>query len=387
MALESSSAPYCFVFGSSHLQAPLEVRERLAIGRTKAEALCRDLLGQGNWQEYLLLNTCNRVEIYGVANGNVAALSQRQILDALSRLHGIDPQVILEHSFWLTDEDAIAHAFQVASGLQSQILGETEILGQMKDAYEKAAQARTAGSVLNRVFQKSFQAAKWVRTHTGISRGNVSIGNVAAELSARVCGGLAQSSVLLLGTGEVGERTAQALVGRGARGVTVVGRQQDKAQAMAAALGGSAVQFAALPQLLPNADVVIGATSAPRPLLRAKLIEQAMRQRPLRPMFLIDTAMPRDVEPQAQAIPNIHLYNLDDLSAIANENLKARQAEKIHAREQITRRANALHRHFAASTADTEGAHLAASPQPASSTHRVENVAPAAQVCPAPLPS
>lgn len=351
MVFESSPAPYCFVFGSSHHQAPLEVRERLAIGRTKAEVLQQDLLGQANWQEYLLLNTCNRVEIYGVAKSHTGIAAQQQILDSLCRLHGIDREIIRKHSFWLTNEAAIGHAFAVAGGLESQILGETEILGQMKDAYAKAVEAGSTGATLNRIFQKSFQVAKWVRTHTGISRGNVSIGNVAAELSARVCGVLSQSSVLLLGTGEVGERTAQALVSRGARGVTVVGRKQDKAQAMAEALGGSAVRFAALPELLPQADVVIGATSAPRPLLRAKAIESAMRQRPQRPMFLIDTAMPRDVEPQAQNIPNVHLYNLDDLAAIANENLKARQVEEARARQTLALQARALAERFTADAA------------------------------------
>lgn len=342
MAPESTPAPYCFVFGSSHHQASLEVRERLAIGANKADMLYRALLTEARWRECLLLNTCNRIEIYGVADGSPGANPQAQVLEYLSRLHGIDAADISDHSFWLTGEDAVRHAFEVAAGLDSQILGETEILGQVKDSYAEAAKVRATGPVLNRIFQKSFQVAKWARTHTGISRGHVSIGNVAAELAGRVCGQLAQTSVLLLGTGEVGERTAQALLSRGARSVTVVGRQQEKALALAETLGGAAASFATLPRLLPQADVIIGATSSPGPVLSAAMVAQAMHSRPERPIFLIDAALPRDIEPQAQDIANVYLYNLDDLARIANENLKARQAEEAQARQAVADRARDL---------------------------------------------
>lgn len=342
MTPESVPAPCYFVFGSSHHQASLEVRERLAIAPSKADALYRALLGEARWRECLLLNTCNRIEIYGVANAINGANPQKQVLEYLSRLHGINAEDISDHSFWLTGEDAVRHAFEVAAGLDSQILGETEILGQVKDSYAEAAKVHATGPILNRIFQKSFQVAKWARTHTGIGRGHVSIGNVAAELAGRVCGALSQTSVLLLGTGEVGERTAQALLSRGARSVTVVGRQQDKALALAETLGGAAASFATLPRLLPQADAVIAATASPSAVLAASMVAQAMHLRPERPMFLIDAAMPRDIEPQAQEIPNVYLYNLDDLASLANQNLKARQAEENFARRALADRARAL---------------------------------------------
>lgn len=342
MGPENTSIAQCFVFGSSHHEASLQVRERLAIAQSKMDGLYRTLLGEARWQECLLLNTCNRVEIYGVSDAAGGHNPQEQILEYLSRLHGIEAQEIREHSFWLTGEQAVLHAFEVAAGLDSQILGETEILGQVKDSYAEASRISATGPILNRVFQKSFQAAKWARTHTGISRGNVSIGNVAAELAGRVCGRLEDTSVLLLGTGEVGEKTAQALLSRGARGVTVVGRQQEKALALAESLGGSAASFATLARLLPQADVVIGATSAPTAVLTFPMVVAAMHQRPERPMFLIDAALPRDIDPSAQSVANVYLYNLDDLAGIANENLKARQAEEAAARQALAARARTL---------------------------------------------
>lgn len=342
MASQHPAAPNYFVFGSSHHQTPLEVREQLAIARSKVAGLYRSLLTEARWQECLLLNTCNRVEIYGVSTATPEENPYQQVLDHLARAQGIDTEQIRPHSFWLTGEDAVRHAFEVASGLDSQILGETEILGQVKDSYAEAAKASATGPVLNRVFQKSFQVAKWARTHTGISRGSISIGNVAAELARRVCGQLAQASVLLLGTGEVGEKTAQALLSRGAQTVTVIGRQQDKAMALAETLGGSAASFANLPRLLPQADVVIGATASPTAVLSLQMLLAAMHRRPERPMFLIDAALPRDIDPAIQNIANVYLYNLDDLACIANENLKARQAEETRAREALAARARAL---------------------------------------------
>ncbi|MGE9295583.1 MAG: glutamyl-tRNA reductase [Puniceicoccales bacterium] len=332
-----------FVLGSSHRTASLEVRERLALAPERAQHLAEELRSRRAVDECLILNTCNRVEIYGVAK---AGELKQSLLAQLSALHGVPAHELENHSYWLTGEDAVRHAFEVAAGLDSQMVGENEILGQLKEAYASASERNQTGRTLNRVFQKSFQAAKWVRTHTGVSKGQVSIGNIATELAVRVCGDLAEAHVVLLGSGEVGEKTTQALVSRGAERIIVAGRNIVNARALADQFLGAATGLDKIPQLLAHADIVIGATSSPHPLVTAELLAPIMADRPERPLIAIDTALPRDIAGDVDDLENVYLYNLDHLADIANENLRAREAEVATAKENLLERARKLWEHL-----------------------------------------
>ncbi|MGB0742918.1 MAG: glutamyl-tRNA reductase [Opitutales bacterium] len=314
-----------FVLGSSHHQAPLEVRERFALSPERTIALQKELSNDPEIRECLVLNTCNRLEIYGLANSKIGF--EEIIREKLCAKQNIDRALFDQHSFWHTNLDALQHALEVSAGLDSQMVGETEILGQMKGAYAQAKAANSTGSVLNRLFEKSFQAAKSARTQTGISRGQVSIGNVAVNLANRIFGKLNKSRVLLLGSGEVGEKTAQALKSRGVADISVSSRTYENAHRLAHEFQGSAIDFEDFISQLHNFDIVITSTAAPGALISPEVAHQTMRLRPEKPLFLIDLALSRDIDPAVEKVENVYLYNLDDLSTIANENLAARKAE------------------------------------------------------------
>lgn len=333
------AAPVLFLLGASHHTTPLAVREKLALDETRAAALAEKLRALPGVREFTLLNTCNRVEIYGVAHhaGHVAAL-RAAVAEAtgcaLAELEGV---LHLHHN-----HDAIAHLFSVAAGLDSQVVGETEILGQVKSAYDAALARHWTGPVLNRVFQKTFQAAKHIRTHTAIGAGQVSIATVAVDLAGRIFGELGACRVLVVGAGDIGLKTAQAFQSRGAAGITVASRTLSNAEAAAAQTGGWAASLVELPELLAAADVVASSTSAPGFVLTAALVAAAMKRRADRPLFLIDLALPRDIEPAAAGLANVFVYNLDDLATIAEENLAQREAEAAKGRAIVAERTAAL---------------------------------------------
>lgn len=320
-----------FVLGSSHHEAPLEVRERFALTPEQTRDLQAELSNDPDFRECLVLNTCNRLEIYGLAKSQSGF--EGSVREKLCTIQGIDRALFDKHSFWHTNLDALQHALEVSAGLDSQMIGETEILSQMKEAYALAKEANATGTVLNRLFEKSFQAAKSARTQTGITRGQISIGNVAVDLASRIFGKLNKSRVLLLGSGEVGEKTAQALKSRGVADIAVSSRTYENAHRLAHGFQGSAIDFDDFIGQLHNFDIVIASTAAPSALIRKDMIQQTMRTRPEKPLFLIDLAMPRDIDPAVEDVENVYLYNLDDLSTIANENLEARKAEIDRARE------------------------------------------------------
>ncbi len=337
-----SSGPDLFLLGSTHRTAPLEVRERLALSPERVDAVYELLRAQTGLAlpECLVLNTCNRVELYGVAGSTAEAAPLREkLLAHLGHFHLMDPGELQRVSFWKEREEVISHVFDVAAGLDSQMIGETEIFGQVKESYDEALRRGAAGPVLNRVFQKSFQAAKWARTHTGIGRGAVSVGSVAVELATRIFGDLAKSHLLLVGAGEVGQSALTALRSRGARSVTIVSRTLAHAQELAAPHEGVAVELTRLPALLPTADIVLCALSSEKPILTHEQLAAAAHSRAGIPLFVIDLAMPRNVAAGAGGLPNVFLYNLDDLAAIANENLEARQAAVALARTTLADKA------------------------------------------------
>ena len=331
-----------FVIGATHQLAPIAVRERLALAGDIALAAFGDELARlPGLRETVVLNTCNRVEIYGVA-------AMPATVAAVQAAYCVRQQFSEEEfaHFRLCHEgcDAVRHLFEVASGLDSQMLGETEIFGQVKTAYERARLGGCTGVVLNRVFQKAFQAAKHVRTHTAIAEGRVSVASVAVDLAEQIFGDLDRRHVLLLGAGEIGEKTARALRGRGTAELTVASRRFERAQELAAALEGTACPWEDFESRLRECDIAVCATSAPHAVVSAVAVAAAMRRRPARPLCCIDLAVPRDVEPGVGAIDNVYLYNLDDLARVAEENRRARADEVAHAQSLLAAKADAVWR-------------------------------------------
>jgi glutamyl-tRNA reductase len=311
------------VVGLNHETAPLAVREALAFPKERlAEALgrAREEAGLG---EAMILSTCNRVEVYGrsvqPAADAVAAF--------LARFHARPEQEIAPHLYRLEGEAAVRHAFRVAASLDSMVLGEPQILGQVKDAYEAAEQAGALGSVLNALRNRSIAAAKRARTETAIGHNAVSVSHVAVELARKIFGDLRERSVLLVGAGKMSEVAARQMVRGGARATVLGGRSLERAEQLAAALGGRAAPLESLRSELANADVVISGTGAPGIVVQRDDVEAAQAARRGRPLFLIDIAVPRDIAPEAASVAGVFLYDLDDVKNVAEANLRERKKE------------------------------------------------------------
>jgi glutamyl-tRNA reductase len=330
-----------FLIGATHHTAPLAVREKLALDPAGEAALGAELAGLGGLREFAVLNTCNRVEFYGVA---ADASAPARVQAAFCARQHFDPAEFEKFRLSLSGRDAVQHLLEVSAGLDSQMLGETEIFGQVKAAYA-AAQARgAAGPLLNRIFQKAFQAAKHVRSNTAINAGQVSVANVAVDLALNIFGNLAHARILVLGAGEIGEKTARAFQSRGAMALTVTNRDGERAMDLAAQLGASALPFEQREGRLAEFDVVVCSTAAPHAVLSLAAAEAAMRRRPTRPLFFIDLALPRDVDPAVADLDNVFRYDLDDLARIAEQNRSARAAEIARCRALLAGRADALWR-------------------------------------------
>ena len=315
-----------FCIGLSHHTASVDVRERY-VPTPQVERTLREAAG---CREALVLSTCNRVEVYGVANGRVES-------DAIARELCAARDACVEDaaSFYRFDGDAcVQHLFRVASGLDSMVVGETEVLGQAKQAYEKARNSGGAGAFLHRLFQRAFRVAKQVRTHTEITRGAVSVGSVAVELAVKIFGDLSGRKVLILGAGETSEKTARALASRGVRDLRVTNRSGDRAEALAAAVGGRAVPFAGWETQCREVDILISATAAEDPLLTREKLAPILHVRWDRPLFIIDIAVPRDVAPNVNEMDGVFLYDIDSLQRIADQSL-AQRRQQIAAAEDI----------------------------------------------------
>lgn len=328
-----------FVFGATHRTTPIEVREKLSLPAPTAEQLHADLAAIAGLREYALLNTCNRIEFYGVADTPDAAARMQA---AFCQRQQFAEEEFAKYRTSLAGPAAVQHLLEVAAGIDSQLIGETEILGQVKGAYAAAQARHSTGPVLNRVFQKTFQAAKHVRSSTAITEGQVSIANVAVELAYNIFGKLDTTRVLLLGAGDIGEKTAKAFRSRGAGSLTVSSRSMERAMALASELDAQALPFEHRAEHLAQFDIVVCSTAAPDAVVATADVRAAMHRRASRPLFLIDLALPRDVESGVSALENVYLYNLDDLAKIADENRAAREAEISKCRQIITERATAL---------------------------------------------
>ena len=317
--------------------ANADLRTALALSREAVEAAYEKGANCGA-EEFLILSTCNRVEVYTVENRSESVSAGALAARILEKLRGVSAGEILAGAETFSGAGAARHLFEVASGMDSQMVGEVEILGQLKQAYEIASRAGATGALLNRVFQKSFQAAKWVRSNTAISQGQVSVGNVSVDLAGRIFGELARCAVFVLGVGEAGRKVAKAFCDRGAGRITVASRTYEKARALAEEIGASVAELSSLATQVARADVVVGCASVEEPLLRAGEIAAIMRSRAGMPLFFIDLGIPKNFDSVAREIDDVWLYDLADLSAVTNENLAARRREIARSRVEILRR-------------------------------------------------
>lgn len=310
------------VLGLSHRTAPVTVRERFAFAESTAAEAMRQLRESSTIEEVVILSTCNRVEIYAATSAEPrAALAElRQFLHT----HHQHPEPLGDELYELTEPLSVTHLFKVASGLDSMVLGETEILGQLKQAYELALKHQHTGRRLNKAFQSAFNVAKKIRTETNIQRGSVSVASVAVELAEKIFDALAERTVMVIGAGDTSEKTARALLSRGARSVIVSNRSHERAVALASELGGRAVHFDDWHTEFDRIDIIISSTSAPHYVLTRAKLEPLLARRGNRSLLLIDIAVPRDIEPEVNFLDDVYLYNVDDLQSIADDYLQLR---------------------------------------------------------------
>ncbi|MEN3028605.1 MAG: glutamyl-tRNA reductase [Aquificaceae bacterium] len=312
-----------FVWGVNFKTAPVEQRELLACSREDAYYLLPPLKTIAGIRELMLLSTCNRVEVYGVAEDYEAI--NRLVLELLG-LKGADAR-LRKSSFFLEGERAVAHVFRVASGLESMVIGETQIVNQFKEAYRIARELGCAGKVVNRLYEKALRTAKRVRTETGISKNAVSVSYVAVELAKRIFGDLARIRVLLVGAGEMAELSAKYLKKLQAH-LFITNRTYERAVELAGELGGHVLRFEELPEHLQDFDIIIVSTSSKRCIVDRPMVSKAIRKRGYRPMFFIDISVPRNVDSSVGELDQVFLYNIDDLQEVAEKNLKERLREK-----------------------------------------------------------
>jgi glutamyl-tRNA reductase len=311
------------VVGLNHETAPVAVREAFAFPKEWLPEVLGRVIEETGLSEAMILSTCNRVEVYGRSTeADVDAVAA-----FLARCHSRSVEEIAPHLYRLEGEAAVRHAFRVAASLDSMVMGEPQILGQVKDAYDAAEKAGTLGSVLNALRNRSIAAAKRARTETAIGRNAVSVSHVAVELARKIFGDLRDRSVLLVGAGKMSEVAARQMVRDGARASVLGGRTFEKAEQLAAALGGRAAPFEDLRAELGRADIVVSGTGATGIVIRREDVEAAQAARRGRPLFLIDIAVPRDVAEDAGRVAGVFLYDLDDVKKVAEANLRERRKE------------------------------------------------------------
>jgi len=313
------------VLGVSHHTTPLALREQLALTEGRAAGVLNALVSEGPISEAAALSTCNRTELYLVATDSVEA--ETAGLGVLAREAGIPPTELLGPLYSLRDGEAAHHLYRVTAGLDSMILGEAEIQGQVKRAYELALVEGATGPILNRMFRGALAAGKRARTETAVGEKGVSIPSVAVELAQRNLGDLSARRVLLIGAGETSELTARALAARGSDAVFIANRGYNRAISLAEKFGGNAVRIDELPAQLAKADIVVSTTNSPHHLIERSELEVIMRQRDGSPLLLIDLAVPRDIDPECREIEGVSLYDVDEVQAIVERNASGREAE------------------------------------------------------------
>jgi glutamyl-tRNA reductase len=307
--------------GLNHLTAPLELRERVAFAPEATVGALSDLARQPGVNEALILSTCNRTELYVEVEPGAETVPQRWLLDH----HRLTERQLDEFLYRHADNAAVRHLFRVATGLDSMVLGEPQILGQVKDAYQAARGAGTLHAPMERLLQQTFAVAKRVRTDTRIGANPVSVAFTAVRLAERLFADLSEACVLLIGAGETIELAARHLTESHVRRLLVANRTLENAQALAGRFSAYAIALADLPQHLAEADIVISSTASREPVLSRALVESAIHARRRRPMFLVDIAVPRDIAPDVAEVDDVFLYTIDDLRQVIDDNLRSRQ--------------------------------------------------------------
>jgi len=317
-------------FGINHKTAPVDIREKVAFGPDIMGDALQKLVAVPDVREAAILSTCNRTEVYCDTEDKKSG----SIFDWFSTFHKLDQSEVKPYAYTLPDQGTVRHMLRVASGLDSLILGEPQILGQMKDAYRKAASAGSIGKILNRLFQHTFRVAKQVRTDTAIGTSPVSVAFAAVSLAKRIFADIDDKTVLLVGAGETIELVARHLVENNIGQVIVANRSLDKAHHLAQEYGGYAINLSEIAGHLAEADILISSTASPLPIIGKGTVESALKQRKHKPIFMVDLAVPRDIETEVSELNDAYLYTVDDLKDVITENMQSRkdatkQAEEI----------------------------------------------------------
>jgi len=313
--------------GVNHKSAPVELRELLAFSEEACTAGLRTLVDGHIVREGLIVSTCNRVEVLSAIVPEQLTEGGNRIIDFLSGSRNVPREIFQQHVYHHTDDEAVRHLFRVASSLDSMVVGEPQVLGQVRRAYSLALEAGTVGRVLNRLVHHAFRVAKRVRTETGIAANAVSISYMAVELGRKIFDSLKGHTVMLIGAGEMAELSARHLVNAGAARVLIANRTSDTAEALARKFGGIALGLDDLSDHLADADIVICSTGAPDYVVTAEIAREALDKRRNRPAFFIDISVPRNIEPAVGQLPNTFLFDIDDLEAVISSNIRERERE------------------------------------------------------------
>ncbi len=321
-----------FALGINHHTAPLAVREQVAFDPTQMGLALHDLLRAKTVREAAILSTCNRTELY------CAAEQPQVVADWLAEYHSLSPQNINPYLYQYPQQDAVRHMFRVAAGLDSMVLGEPQILGQMKQAARDAEEAGTLGTLLNKLFQRTFAVAKEVRSTTAIGANTVSMAAAAVHLSARIFDSLAAQNVLFIGAGEMVELCAAHFAAHKPKRLTIANRTLERGADLAARFSGDSMRLEQLGERLPEYDIVVSCTASSLPIIGLGMVERALKARRHRPMVMVDLAVPRDIEAEVNRLDDVFLYTLDDLGQIVESGLESRQAAVVEAEAIITER-------------------------------------------------
>jgi glutamyl-tRNA reductase len=329
---------HLFLLGVSHRTAPVDLRERLDFSSRDLGAAVEALSARASIAEAVVLSTCNRSELYVICDQVERA--REDLIAFLGEYHGLPAEQFVPHLFARENSEAVRHLFRVASGLDSLVVGEPQILGQVKEAFGAAAQRRCAGPLITRLFQSSFAAGKRVRTETGLGGGAVSVSFAAVQLARKIFGRLSGRKVLVVGAGEMGKLTAQHMRAQGVGEIAITSRTLARAEDLARIVDGVAIPWEAMTSALGRTDIVITATGSQVPIISRAEIEEVMRPWRRGPLFIIDIAIPRDVDPTAGEIEQVFLYNVDDLQTIVQENISRRTTEMQRAEEVVSEEVN-----------------------------------------------
>ncbi len=313
------------IVGLNHNTAAVEVREKLAFSGPMLESGLREIHALPEVHEAVILSTCNRVELYTCVSDEEAASGA--IMDFIARFHGIERGLLDSSLYFHTGASAVRHAFRVAASLDSMVVGEAQILGQIKDAFELSLERKTTGVFLNKLIKKSISVAKRVRTETRIAENAVNISSVAVDLAKKIFKELTGRSVLLLGAGDMAELAARHLISNGVRDITVANRTYSAGCQLAEGMNGRAVKFEEFIDEMTGADIVICSTGAPEYVLTHKQMKGVMKARKQKPVFLIDISVPRNIDPEINHLENVYLYDVDDLQGVADAGLEERRKE------------------------------------------------------------